>query len=332
MGFTPYQRMLVPRTPVARANRKAARLLRRPRTKGLFLVRLILASKAGSKSMLSVFADAMVRNVPLVRKPRVRVLREGAAVTDVLSRPGIGYMEYDAVVVNTIRKASRGLQRARKVLTVRLSDLEGASDAARERVEEASGGSCCSASSASASSFNRFRRRCGGSCVVAGAAASECGSAGVCVAENAAVDCALLLSGVYDLVQKTAPALCKSCLLFTTLAQKYDRSSGWLRPAVVCFELEVAVKYRGLQAGFCSSLPAQPVQTSSSRMACARARYGGRNIYGGGIAEPAMMLMRVEDYMSTMSKLDRRLQGEVADDGQCLLVRALSLASPCELN
>jgi hypothetical protein len=42
---------------------------------------------------LSVFADAMVRNVPLVRKPRVRVLREGAAVTDVLSRPGIGYME-----------------------------------------------------------------------------------------------------------------------------------------------------------------------------------------------------------------------------------------------
>jgi hypothetical protein len=270
VGFTPYHRMLVPRTPVARAKRKAARLPMRPRTRGLFLVRLILASKAGSNSMLSVFADAMVKNVPLVRKPSVSVLRDGAAVTDVLSKPGIGYMEYDAVVVNTIRKASRGLQRARKVLTVRLSDLEGASDAARERVDEASGGSCCSASSASASSFNRFRLRCGGSCVVAGAGA-ECGSAGVCVAENAAVDCALLLSGVYDLVQKLAPAFRKSCLLFTTFAQKYDRSRGWLRPAAVCFEFEVAEKYRGLQAGFCSNVAAQLVQASSSRMARARA-------------------------------------------------------------
>lgn len=275
VGLTPYHRMLVPRTPVARANRKAARVLMSPRTKGLFLVRLILASNAGSNSMLSVFADAMVKNVPLVRKPSVRVLSDGAAVADVLSRPGTGYMEYDAVVVNTIRKASRGLQRARKVLTVRLSDLEGASDAARERVEEASGGSCCSASNASASSFNRFRLRCGGSCV----AAVECGSAGVCVAENAAVDCALLLSGVYDLVQKIAPALCNSCLFFKTLAQKYDRSRGWLRPAAVCFDLDVAVKYRGLQAGFCSNLPTQLVQTSSSRMARARARYGGRNIW-----------------------------------------------------
>jgi hypothetical protein len=265
----------VPRTPVARAKRKAARLPMRPRTRGLFLVRLILASKAGSNSMLRVFADAMVRKVPLVRKPNVRVLSDGAAVAVVLSRPGTGYMEYDAVVVNTIRKASRGLQRARKVLTVRLSDLEGASDAARERVEEASGGSCCSASNASASSFNRFRLRCGGSC----ASAVECGSAGVCVAENAAVDCALLLSGVYDLVQKMAPALCKSCLLFKTFAQKYDRSRGWLRPAANCFDFEVAVKYRGLQAGFCSGLPTQLVQTLSSRMARAWERYGGRNIW-----------------------------------------------------
>jgi len=220
----------------------------------------------------------MVKNVPLVRKPSVSVLRDGAAVADVLSRPGTGYMEYDAVVVNTMRKASRGLERARKVLIVRLSDLEGASDAARESVEEASGGSCCSASNASASSFNRFRLRCGGSCVAADCG-SECGSPGACVAENAVVDCARLLSGVYDLVQKLAPLLCRSCLLFKTLAQKYDRSRGWLRPAAVCFDFEVAVKYRGLQDGFCSNLPTHLVQTSSSRMACARAAYGGRNMW-----------------------------------------------------
>lgn len=93
VGFTPYQRMLVPRTPVARAKRKAARLLMRPRTRGLLRVRLILASKAGSNSMFSVFAEAIVRNVPLVRKPRVRVLREGASVAEVLRRAGTGYME-----------------------------------------------------------------------------------------------------------------------------------------------------------------------------------------------------------------------------------------------
>ena len=158
VGLTPYHRMLVPRTPVAIAKRKAARLLMRPRTNGLFFVRLIFASNAGSNSMLRVFADAIVKKVPLVRKPSVRVLRDGAAVTDVLSRPGTGYMEYEAVVVNTIRKASRGLVRARYVLMVRLSDFEGASEAARDSVEDASGGNCCSASGASASAASSFRR------------------------------------------------------------------------------------------------------------------------------------------------------------------------------
>jgi len=65
-------------------------------------------------------------------------------------------------VVRTTRKARRGLERARKVLIVRLREREGASEAARERVEEASGGSGCSAAGsvvASAASFKRFRRR-----------------------------------------------------------------------------------------------------------------------------------------------------------------------------
>lgn len=174
--------------------------------------------------MFSVFADAMVKKVPLVRNPKVRVLSDGAAVADVLRRPGTGYIEYEAVVVNTIRKASRGLDSARYVLIVRFNDFCGASDAARESVDDASGGNCCSAEDASASaasSFSRFRLLWGGSCASAG-----CDCVGACVAENAAVDCALLLSGVYDLVQKLPPDLPRSCLLFTTFAQKYVRSKG----------------------------------------------------------------------------------------------------------
>lgn len=111
--------------------------------------------------MFSVFAEAIVKNVPVVKKPRVSVLRDGAAVAEVLSNAGTGYIEYEAVVVNTMRKASRGLERARKVLMERLRDFEGASDAARERVEDASGGNCWSAAgtAASVASFNRFRLR-----------------------------------------------------------------------------------------------------------------------------------------------------------------------------
>jgi hypothetical protein len=63
--------------------------------------------------MLRVLADAMVKNVPLVRYNHVRVLSDGAAVTLVLNKAGTGYMEYDAVVVRTIRNASRGFDKAR---------------------------------------------------------------------------------------------------------------------------------------------------------------------------------------------------------------------------
>ena len=80
--------------------------------------------------MFKVFADAMVRNVPLVRYSHVRALNEGAAVTLVLSRAGTGYIEYEAVVVRTMRNASRGFDNARYVDMVRLSDLLGAAAAA----------------------------------------------------------------------------------------------------------------------------------------------------------------------------------------------------------
>lgn len=63
--------------------------------------------------MFNVLAEAICKKVPLVRKSRVRVLSEGASVTEVLRRAGTGYMEYEAVVVRTTRKAKRGLDRER---------------------------------------------------------------------------------------------------------------------------------------------------------------------------------------------------------------------------
>jgi hypothetical protein len=58
--------------------------------------------------MFNVFAEAQVRNVPLVRKASVKVLSDGAAVVAVWSISGTGYTLYAAVVVKTIRKLSRG--------------------------------------------------------------------------------------------------------------------------------------------------------------------------------------------------------------------------------
>ena len=94
------------------------------------------------------------------------MLRDGAAVAVVLRRAGTGYIEYDAVVVKTIRKARRGLDSARYVETVRRRDLAGAAAAVLDSVDEASGGRGTSTTStAVAVAFNRFRRRCGGSSV-----------------------------------------------------------------------------------------------------------------------------------------------------------------------
>ena len=129
VGLTPYHSSPVPTIPVAIAKTSAALLLMRPRTSGLFFVLLILASYCGSNSMFKVFAEAICRNVPLVRNKSVSVLSDGASVTDVLSNAGTGYIEYDAVAVRTTRKASRGLESARYVEMIRRSDLAGAAAA-----------------------------------------------------------------------------------------------------------------------------------------------------------------------------------------------------------
>lgn len=80
-------------------------------------------------------------------------------MADVLSSAGTGYIEYEAEVVRTTRKANRGFERARKADIDLRIDFAGAAAAFWESVEEASGGRGTSAASA----FNLFRRRCGGS-------------------------------------------------------------------------------------------------------------------------------------------------------------------------
>lgn len=60
--------------------------------------------------MLRALAEATVAKVPVVRKARVRVEREGVCVADTERREGTGYNEYEAVVVRTIRVARRGLE------------------------------------------------------------------------------------------------------------------------------------------------------------------------------------------------------------------------------
>lgn len=97
----------------------------RLRTSGRFRVRVIKASYFGSKSILRVLAQAHDKNVPVVRKRKVKVEVErvvcssGAAEVDRIS--GMGYNEYAEVVVRRIRKESRGFVRERYVANRRLS-------------------------------------------------------------------------------------------------------------------------------------------------------------------------------------------------------------------
>jgi hypothetical protein len=83
------------------------------RTSGLLRVRLILASWAGSRSILKALAEEAHNVVPVVRNSSVSVEREGVAVAVGASRPGTGYNEYAAVDVRTTRKLSRGFDSER---------------------------------------------------------------------------------------------------------------------------------------------------------------------------------------------------------------------------
>jgi hypothetical protein len=75
------------------------------------------ASYLGSKSMFRVLAEADERNVPVVRYASVRV-DAGKVVVEarlavVVRMSGIGYKEYAAVLVRTIKNERRGFERDR---------------------------------------------------------------------------------------------------------------------------------------------------------------------------------------------------------------------------
>ena len=142
-----------------------------------------------------------------MRKARVSVLKDGAAVAEVLSNAGTGYMEYEAVVVSTIKNANRGLESARYVEMARRRDLGAAAEAASDSVDEASSGNGISAiPPASASCFNRFLRRCGGSAI-----AAFCGSSIGAVKVDTCSE-TLLLCNAAKLPLVSATSSCERCV------------------------------------------------------------------------------------------------------------------------
>jgi hypothetical protein len=76
-------------------------------------------------SILRALAEEEHSAVPVVRKKSVSVERDGVAVVAGASRPGTGYSEYAAVAVRTTKKLSRGFDRERYVVRIRLSERWG---------------------------------------------------------------------------------------------------------------------------------------------------------------------------------------------------------------
>ena len=93
VGLTPNSSKPRPPTPVTAAKSAVAPGVTKPRTNGRFRVRLIMASYLGSNNMLSEFALADDSAVPIVKKSKVRVDRDGDAVVDGSSKAGTGKSE-----------------------------------------------------------------------------------------------------------------------------------------------------------------------------------------------------------------------------------------------
>lgn len=113
--------------------------------------------------MFKELADAQVNAVPNVRKTSVNADSDGAAVVVGSSKVGTGYIAYVAAVVRTIRKESRGFDKARHVVMRRRREAAGKVAEAVVRREGASGGNEGTDVVIAALSFNRFLRRCEGS-------------------------------------------------------------------------------------------------------------------------------------------------------------------------
>lgn len=113
---------------MVKAKREAAAGVTSLRTSGLLRVRVIRASYFGSKSMFRVLAEAEERKVPVVKYANVRVDADKvvaeARLAVVVRMSGMGYSEYAAVLVSTIRKERRGFERERYVATMRRIEAE----------------------------------------------------------------------------------------------------------------------------------------------------------------------------------------------------------------
>jgi 5-deoxy-D-glucuronate isomerase len=79
-------------------------------------------------SIFRALAEEAHSAVPVVRKKSVSVEREGVAVVAGAKSPGTGYNEYAAVAVKTTRKLSRGFDKERYVVRIRLSDRCGSAE------------------------------------------------------------------------------------------------------------------------------------------------------------------------------------------------------------
>lgn len=136
---------------------------------GRLRVRLILASCSGSKTMFSAFAEAEHNAVPVVRSTKVMADRDDEVVADGRRRSGVGYREYAAAVVSTIRNERRGLERDRQALRSRRSEVRGCEEDGGEDSCDAGTsvvmkGAGCRADVDSPTSRRRWRRRCLGGC------------------------------------------------------------------------------------------------------------------------------------------------------------------------
>lgn len=107
-------------------------------------------------SILKAFAEADAKAVPVVRKNRVRVERDGVSVTEGVSRAGTGNIPYAEVVVNRIRKVRRGFVNERYVVNIRRNERAGSCEETVVKRDEASG--AIGYAAALDSSRNRFLR------------------------------------------------------------------------------------------------------------------------------------------------------------------------------
>ncbi len=128
---------------------RAPRRVIRPRTSGRLRVRDILASVAGSYSMLSALADAEHSAVPAVRNKSVSGPvndedDDSDAVSAAVERTpddGTGYNAYGTMAVRTTSTVNRGLARARMAESRRPSEWGSCRAARSLRIVEALVGS-----------------------------------------------------------------------------------------------------------------------------------------------------------------------------------------------